>query len=168
MQKTPSLFQSFLPVIVLTILLGVNVFLFDDVIAGPTQVALMAGSLVASLIAIFNGKKWIEITETFLKTINTAMSSIIILLLIGSLAGTWMISGVVPFMIYYGLDILHPSVFLAATLIICSVVSLFTGSSWSTVATVGIALLGVGKTLGFDPALVSGAIISGAYFGDKM
>jgi NhaC family Na+:H+ antiporter len=168
MQKTPSLLQSFIPVIVLTFFLGINVFLFDDVIGGPTQVALMIGSLVASIITIRNGNKWIAIQEAFLKTINTSMSSIMILLLIGSLAGTWMISGVVPFLIYYGLDILHPSIFLCATVIICSVVSLFTGSSWSTIATIGIALLGVGKTLGFDPSLVAGAIISGAYFGDKM
>lgn len=168
MQKTPTLFQSFLPVISLVVLLGVNVFLFDDVIAGPTQVALMFASLVASVISIYNGNKWEKIKSTMLNTINTSMSSVIILLLIGALAGTWMISGVVPFLIYYGLDILHPSIFLCATVIICSVVSLFTGSSWSTIATIGVALLGVGKTLGFDPSLVAGAIISGAYFGDKM
>jgi len=168
MEKKPNLFQSFLPVAVLITLLGINVFTFDDVLGGATQIALMVGATVASIIAIRNGKKWIEIKETFLKTINTSMYSLIVLLLIGSLAGTWMISGVVPFMIYYGLDILHPSIFLCATVIICSVVSLFTGSSWSTIATIGIALLGVGKTLGFDPAIVAGAIISGAYFGDKM
>lgn len=168
MEKKPSLFQSFIPVVILITLLGINVFTFDDVLGGATQTALMIGAIVASLIAIYNGVKWVKIKETFLKTINTSMSSIMILLLIGSLAGTWMISGVVPFMIYYGLDILHPSIFLCATVVICSVVSLFTGSSWSTVATIGIALLGVGKTLGFDPAIVAGAIISGAYFGDKM
>lgn len=168
MEKKPSLFQSFIPVVILITLLGINVFIFDDVLGGATQTALMVGAIVASLIAIYNGVKWVKIKETFLKTINTSMSSIMILLLIGSLAGTWMISGVVPFMIYYGLDILHPSIFLCATVVICSVVSLFTGSSWSTVATIGIALLGVGKTLGFDPAIVAGAIISGAYFGDKM
>lgn len=128
----------------------------------------MFGSLVASIVTIYNGNKWEMIKETMLRTINTSMSSIIILLLIGALAGTWMISGVVPFLIYYGLDILHPSIFLCATVIICSVVSLFTGSSWSTIATIGVALLGVGKTLGFEPSLVAGAIISGAYFGDKM
>lgn len=168
MERKPTLFQSFLPVIVLIVLLVTNVFIFDDVLSGATQVSLMVGATLASLIAIYNGKKWINIKETFLKTINTSMSSVIILLLIGSLAGTWMISGVVPLMIYYGLDILHPSIFLCATVIICSVVSLFTGSSWSTIATIGIALLGVGKTLGFAPELVAGAIISGAYFGDKM
>jgi len=168
MGKKPTLFQSLLPVVILVCLLIINVFTFEDALGGATQIALMIGATAASLIAIYNGKKWIEIKETFLKTINTSMSSIVILLLIGALAGTWMISGVVPFLIYYGLDILHPSIFLCATVVICSVVSLFTGSSWSTIATIGIALLGVGKTLGFDPALVAGAIISGAYFGDKM
>lgn len=168
MKKTPSLLQSFIPIVVLTALLIINVFAFEDALGGATQVSLIFAGLVASMIAIFNGEKWIKIKETFLKTINTSMSSIIILLLIGSLSGTWMISGVVPFMIYYGLDVLHPSIFLFAAVIISAVVSTFTGSSWSTIATIGIALLGIGKTMGIDQNVVAGAIISGAYFGDKM
>ncbi|MGB5988673.1 MAG: Na+/H+ antiporter NhaC [Marinifilaceae bacterium] len=168
MKKTPTLLQSFLPIVVLTSLLIINVFAFEDALGGATQVSLIFAGLVASLIAIINGHKWAKIKETFLNTISNSMSSIIILLLIGSISGTWMISGVVPFMIYYGLDVLHPSVFLFAAVVISAIVSMFTGSSWSTIATVGIALLGIGKTMGIDQNVIAGAIISGAYFGDKM
>ena len=101
-------------------------------------------------------------------SISSAMAALIILLLIGSLAGTWMMSGIVPSMIYYGLDLLNPSIFLVAACIICSIVSLATGSSWSTIATIGIAMLGIGNALGIHQGLTGGAIISGAYFGDKM
>ena len=101
-------------------------------------------------------------------SISSAMGALIILLLIGSLAGTWMLSGIVPAMIYYGLDILSPSIFLFACCIVCAIVSLATGSSWSTIATIGIAMLGIGTALGISEGLIGGAIISGAYFGDKM
>jgi NhaC family Na+:H+ antiporter len=168
MTKTPGLLQSFVPILLLTVLLGLNVTYFDDTLGGSNQIALLLSAMCASLIAIYNGKKWKDLKDSFLKTINSAMSSMIILLLIGSLAGTWMLSGVVPIMIYYGLDILHPTIFLFAAVIISAIVSLFTGSSWSTIATIGIALLGIGKAIGINPSVVAGAIISGAYFGDKM
>lgn len=168
MTKSPTLFQSFIPILILTLLLGLNVSYFDDTLAGSNQIALLLSAMFASIIAIYNGKKWKDLKNNFLKTINSAMSSMIILLLIGSLAGTWMLSGVVPIMIYYGLDILHPSIFLFAAVIISAIVSLFTGSSWSTIATIGIALLGIGKAIDINPSVVAGAIISGAYFGDKM
>ena len=166
--KQPNLFQSFIPIIILIFLLALNVYFFeDDTLAGSNQIALLLASAIAGLIATYLGVKWSVILDRMVKSISSAMPSIIILLLIGALAGTWMISGVVPAMIYYGLKILSPGIFLFATVIICALVSLATGSSWSTVATIGIALLGIGNALGIGQGIVAGAIISGAYFGDK-
>ena len=117
---------------------------------------------------MFNKTKWKNILKTISKNISSTTSAIIILLLIGSLTGTWLISGVVPAMIYYGLQILNPDFFLLASCIICAIVSLASGSSWSTIATIGIALIGIGQVLGISEGLIAGSIISGAYFGDKM
>lgn len=167
--KKPNLFQSFLPLVILIILLSFNVNFFgDDTLAGSNQMALILAAASAAVIAGTIGIKWIKLRKGVVKSIGSAMPSILILFLIGSLAGTWMISGVVPGLIFYGLKILNPKIFLFATVIICALVSVATGSSWSTVATIGIALLGIGKTLGLSDGLVAGAIISGAYFGDKM
>ncbi len=167
--KTPSLFQSFIPLIILIFLLSINVKFFgDDTLAGSNQMALILAAASAAVIAGFLGIKWVKLRKGVVRSIGSAMPSILILFLIGSLAGTWMISGVVPGLIYYGLKILNPKIFLFATVIICALVSLATGSSWSTVATIGIALLGIGRTMGMGDGLVAGAIISGAYFGDKM
>lgn len=168
--KSPSLIQSLIPIIVLVVLLAVNVLMVygDNALSGANQFALLIAGSVAAIIAVFNGFDWDDIIEGITNSISSALSAIIILLLIGSLAGTWLLSGVVPAMIYYGLDILNPTIFLFASCIISSIVSVATGSSWSTVATVGIALLGIGKALGIDDAIIAGAIISGAYFGDKM
>jgi Na+:H+ antiporter, NhaC family len=167
--RTPSMLQSLLPIVVLIILLTLNVKYFrDDTLSGANQIALILAAAVAGVIAVSLGYRWLFIREKVIKGIGTAMPAILILFLIGSLAGTWMISGVVPMLIYYGLEILHPKIFLFAAVVICSLVSVSTGSSWSTVATIGVALLGIGKALGFNEALIAGAIISGAYFGDKM
>jgi NhaC family Na+:H+ antiporter len=167
--KTPSMLQSLLPLIVLIILLGLNVKFFrDDTLSGANQIALILGATVAGIIAVYQGFKWQHLLDRVVHSIGTAMPAMLILFLIGSLAGTWMISGVIPMLIYYGLEILNPKIFLFATVFICSLVSVSTGSSWSTVATMGVALLGIGKTLGFNEAMIAGAIISGAYFGDKM
>jgi NhaC family Na+:H+ antiporter len=168
--KTPSIFQSIIPILVLVGLLAINVLLVygDNALSGANQFALLISGAVAAFIALYNGFKWNDILEGITNSITSALPAIIILLLIGSLAGTWLLSGVVPAMIYYGLDILNPTIFLFASCIISSIVSIATGSSWSTVATVGIALLGIGKALGIDDAIIAGAIISGAYFGDKM
>jgi len=114
------------------------------------------------------GIGWKVLRKGIVKTITSALPSILILLMIGALAGTWLLSGVVPAMIYYGLKIIHPTVFLFTACVVSAIISLATGSSWSTVATLGVAMLGIGVTLGFDEGLVAGAIISGAYFGDKM
>lgn len=167
--RKPNLFESLIPIVVLIFLLGLNVVLWGDAtLDGSNQVALLMSAAFAAIIGVRLGHKWLDIRAQIVKTIGSAMPSILILLLIGALAGTWMISGVVPALIYYGLNILHPSIFLAATLVICSLVSLATGSSWSTVATIGVALLGIGNAMGFSNAITAGAIISGAYFGDKI
>ncbi|MBS0010588.1 MAG: Na+/H+ antiporter NhaC [Bacteroidales bacterium] len=167
--RDPKLIEALIPIIILIILLTFNVRYFgDDTLSGANQIALILSATVAGLIAVRLGHNWKSVRATIVKSIGSAMPSILILFLIGSLAGTWMISGVVPMLIYYGLKILNPTIFLFASVIICAIVSLATGSSWSTVATIGIALLGIGTTLGFNKGLVAGAILSGAYFGDKM
>ncbi len=167
--KEPNLLQGFIPIIFLILFLSLNVIYFgNDTLSGANQIALLLASTIGAVIAIYLGHSWYSVRGIIVKTIGASMPSILILMLIGALAGTWMISGVVPTMIYYGLQILHPKIFLFATVVICSLVSLATGSSWSTVATIGVALLGIGNALGFNPAIVAGAIISGAYFGDKM
>jgi Na+:H+ antiporter, NhaC family len=167
--KSPSLLQSLLPLAFLITFLTLNVKYFgDNTLAGANQIALILASTIAGLIAVNLGHNWLDVRAKVVSSISSAMPSILILFLIGSLAGTWMISGVVPMLIYYGLQILDPKIFLFATVVICSVVSLATGSSWSTVATIGVALLGIGITIGIKEGIVAGAIISGAYFGDKM
>jgi len=167
--KRPTIFQAFIPIIFLIGMLVLNYLYWkDDTLSGANQIALLMAAAIASVISIRLGFNWKSIRANIVKTIGDAMPAILILLLIGSLAGTWMISGVVPALVYYGLEVLHPSIFLFAATFICSLVSLATGSSWSTVATIGVALLGIGKALGFNEAIVAGAIISGAYFGDKM
>lgn len=168
-RRKPSLLESIIPIIFLIILLANNVYLWgDSTLDGSNQIALLAAGALAAAIGIRLGFNWIEMRDQIVKTIDSAMPAIIILLLIGALSGTWLISGVVPALIYYGLDILHPNIFLFAAVIISMVVSLATGSSWSTIATIGVALLGIGDAMGLDKPIVAGAIISGAYFGDKM
>ena len=135
--------------------------------ARPGFLAALAAA-VAALVAQRMRVAWPTLQDGIVKSISSAMSAMLILLLIGSLAGTWLLSGIVPAMIYYGLQILNPTIFLFAATVVCAVVAVATGSSWSTVATVGIALLGIGKALGLSEGLIGGAIVSGAYFGDKM
>ncbi len=169
MQKKPNLLQALIPIAVLITLLVLNVTYFGDhTLDGANQFALILASAVAGIIAITLGVKWSHIRESMVKSISSAMPSILILLMIGALAGTWLLSGVVPTLIYYGLKLFHPKIFLLATVIIAGMVSLATGSSWSTVATVGIALIGIGQALGISEGIIAGAVISGAYFGDKM
>lgn len=168
MKREASLFIALLPILILIALLTLNVLLFEDTLAGSNQLALMIAAAVAGLISVRLGLKWMRIREKIVSTIGSAMPSILILLLIGSLAGTWMISGVVPAMIYYGLDIISPKLFLFTAVVVSAIVSVATGSSWSTIATIGVALLGIGNAIGLSEAVVAGAIISGAYFGDKM
>ncbi len=167
--KRPSLLVSFLPVIFLIVFLTANVLIFKEkTLDGSNQIILLLAASLTSLIAIHFRINWVKISDSILQNIGKAMPAMLILLLIGSLAGTWLISGVVPAMIYYGLKIIHPKVFLVTAIVVCGLVSLATGSSWTTIATIGVALLGIGKTLGIHEGMVAGAIISGAYFGDKM
>ena len=162
-------FFALLPIIVLIILLAYNVFLYgDNSLEGANQLALLFAAATASMVGVKYGSSWKTILNGASKSISSTTPALIILLLIGSLAGTWLLSGIIPAMIYYGLQILNPKIFLFATAIITAIVSLATGSSWSTIATIGIALLGIGQALGFPVGLTGGAIISGAYFGDKM
>ncbi len=167
--RRPTLFMALIPVIFLTSLISINVFIFgDDSLSGSNQIVLILSAAVASVVAIRLGHKWLDLRAGIVKSIGSAMTAILILLMIGSLAGTWLLGGIVPAMIYYGLQILNPTIFLVAACIVSAVVSLATGSSWSTVATLGVALLGIGRALGIPDGVIGGAIISGAYFGDKM
>jgi Na+:H+ antiporter, NhaC family len=168
-KRRPILIEALLPVIFLTLLISINVFVFgDDSLSGSNQIVLILSAAVAAIVAFRLGIKWDKLHKGIVKSIGSAMSAILILLLIGSLAGTWLLSGIVPAMIYYGLQILNPTIFLVAACVVSAIVSLATGSSWSTVATIGVALLGIGRALGMPDGLIGGAIISGAYFGDKM
>ncbi|WP_425639971.1 Na+/H+ antiporter NhaC [Algoriphagus yeomjeoni] len=168
--RSPKVFDALIPLVFLIVLLVLNIQVFGtDGLSGSNQIVLILSSMVAALVAIFRlGYSWETLQDGAIKSISSAMSSILILFLIGALAGTWLLSGIVPAMIYYGLQILSPAIFLVAACIVSAIVSVATGSSWTTVATVGVALLGIGKALGFEEGIIAGAIISGAYFGDKM
>lgn len=164
-----SFFSALLPIIFLITLLSFNVYLYgDDSLGGANQLALLLSAAFAAITGLKSGTSWINILKGVSNSIASTTPAIIILLLIGSLSGTWLISGIIPTMIYYGLQILNPKIFLVAAAIICAIVSLASGSSWSTIATVGIALLGIGNALDISNGLIAGSIISGAYFGDKM
>ncbi len=168
--QEPSVVASLIPIAVLTFMLYTIISIFgSDSMDGANQMALLLASAIAVMISIlFYGGKWQMIEEAMIDNIKMSAAAIIILLLIGALSGTWMVSGVVPTMIYYGLQILNPKIFLVSASIICAVVSLMTGSSWTTIATIGVALIGIGSAQGFSEGWIAGAIISGAYFGDKL
>jgi NhaC family Na+:H+ antiporter len=168
--KTPKVLDALIPLVFLITLLVISIQVFgSDGLSGSSQIVLILSATVAGSIAVFRlGFSWGTLQDGIVKSISSAMSSILILFLIGALAGTWLLSGIVPAMIYYGLLVLSPAIFLFAACIISGIVSAATGSSWTTVATVGVALLGIGKALGFEEGIIAGAIISGAYFGDKM
>lgn len=170
MPKAPKVYDALIPLVFLIVLLIINIRIFGtDGLAGSNQIVLILSATVAGIVAVFKlGYSWETLQEGIVKSISSAMSSILILFLIGALAGTWLLSGIVPAMIYYGLMVLSPVIFLFAACFISAIVSVATGSSWTTVATVGVALLGIGKALGFEEGIIAGAIISGAYFGDKM
>ncbi len=164
-----SLFEALIPVIILVALLAFNVSVFgDDALAGSNQFILLMGGVVAAVVGYFNKVGYEQMLEEVAKNVKSTSGALLILLMVGALAGTWLISGVIPAMIYYGLQILNPSIFLAACLIICALVSIATGSSWTTSATIGIALIGIGNALGISAGMTAGAVISGAYFGDKL
>lgn len=167
--RRPSLWLALVPVVFLIGMLFTNVLAFgDDTLSFSNQLVLLAAGGIAGIIGLAHGHGFASLMDGVVDNIKQAIPALLILLLIGALAGSWMISGIVPAMIYYGMKVLHPDFFLVSATIICAVVSIATGSSWGTIATIGIALLGIGNALGFHEGLVAGAIISGAYFGDKM
>ena len=168
--KIPSPLLSLVPILVLVTLLFVTIRTFgSDALSGGSQVVLLTATAVCCLIAMGYSKvRWKAIELAMINNISGVATALIILLIIGALSGSWMISGVVPTLIYYGMQIIHPSFFLASTCVICAIVSVMTGSSWTTIATIGIALLGIGQAQGFDDGWIAGAIVSGAYFGDKI
>lgn len=164
-KRKATLGEALIPIIFLIVVLAVSLVKLG---ADP-HIPLILGATVAGLVGVFRlGFTWTELEEGVLETIKMAMQAVLILMVVGTLIGTWILSGTVPAMIYWGLDILSPDIFLVATTVICAIVSLATGSSWTTAGTVGIALIGIGQGLGMPAPLVAGAIISGAYFGDKM
>ncbi|MCW5900692.1 MAG: Na+/H+ antiporter NhaC [Flavobacteriales bacterium] len=167
--RPASLWLALLPLLLLVALLVANVAVFGDGgLGGPNQLALLFAAAVALGVGVFQGHRFKGLLEHVVRGISLALGAVLILLLIGALAGTWLIAGIIPAMIHHGMLLLSPAWFLVAACLVCAVVSLATGSSWSTAATVGIALLGIGKALGFHEGLVAGAVISGAYFGDKL
>ena len=168
--STPSWWVSLIPFVVLIAILVVVIKVFGaDALEGGSQVSLlMATGVIVAISMIFYRIPWKEFEEAIVDNVKAVATSIIILLLIGAVAGTWMVSGVVPTMIYYGMKVIFPSVFLFACCGISAVIAVMTGSSWTTIATVGVALVGIGTAQGYEPGWIAGAIISGAYFGDKI
>ena len=167
--RDATLRQALIAVLFLIAMLGSSVYLFgDSSSSGPNQIALVLSAGVAGVIGLTNGHRWTAIEAGISRGISVSMGAVLILLAVGSLIGTWILAGVVPTMIHYGLALLSPSVFYAAACAICAVVALATGSSWTTAGTVGIALVGIATAQGLHLGLAAGAVISGAYFGDKM
>jgi Na+:H+ antiporter, NhaC family len=162
--KTPSLLYSLLPLVVTGLALGWSVFVFDV----EPHVALLLGTITAGLVAYMHGYTWMEIKKGFIDSIHRVIPAIIILLIIGMMIGVWIGSGIVPALIYYGFNIMHPLWFLPIVLLLCSFVSIVTGSSWTTIGTIGLASVGIGHGLGLPAPVVVGAIVSGAFFGDKL
>lgn len=168
-RRPPTVWQALLPVLVLITLLASSVYLFGDGAAGgPNQIALILAAGVGIIVGLGNGYTWKEIERGIVHGISLSMGAVLILLVVGSVIGTWILSGVVPTMIYYGLLILKPVIFYVAACVICAMVALATGSSWTTAGTIGVALIGIAAAQDLNLGLAAGAIISGAYFGDKM
>jgi NhaC family Na+:H+ antiporter len=167
--KKLSLGIALLPILILVVLLSYNVLVYgDDALGGSNQFILLLGAAIAGIVGFYYKVSYKFMIDKVAENLQSVTGALLILLFVGALAGTWLISGIIPAMIYYGLQILHPSIFLPACIIICAIISLATGSSWTTSATVGIALIGIGKVLGIPVGMVAGAVISGAYFGDKL
>ncbi len=167
--RQPSLLQAATPLLFLAVLLALAVYLFaDNSSYGANQIALLLATGVAALVGLRNGMSWLEIQDSLVHGVSLAVVPIFILLAVGALIGSWILSGTVPTLIVYGLKLLHPSFFYPAACLICAIVALAIGSSWTVAGTLGVALIGVGQGLDMSPAITAGAVISGAYFGDKM
>ena len=168
-KPTLSLRLAMLPIVALVLLLSLNVSVYgDDALGGSNQFILLLGGAVAAMVGFGQKISYKQMLQQVAENLKSVTGAILILLFVGALAGTWLVSGIIPAMIYYGLQILNPTFFLAACIIICALISVATGSSWTTSATVGIALIGIGKAMGLPVGMIAGAVISGAYFGDKM
>jgi NhaC family Na+:H+ antiporter len=168
--KELNIWEALIPVIILMGLLAYNIFFAGGEMFGEysNQIILLLGGLVAAVVGMFNKVSFKRMINEVLENFKSIFIPVMILLLVGALAGTWLVSGVIPAMVYYGLQVLSPEIFLPSSIIICAIISIATGSSWTTSATVGIALIGIGSALGINPGMIAGAVISGAYFGDKM
>ena len=167
--KPPSLLDALAAILTLIILLAAAVSLFgSDAISGPVQLALIFSAIVAMLIGLKNGHRWADMGKAAVEGISTAMGAIFILLAVGALIGTWSMSGTVVTLVYYGVSILNPTWYYVACVIICGLVALSIGSSWTVAATLGVSLIAVAGVIGVSPEITAGAVISGAYFGDKM
>jgi len=168
--KELNIWEALIPVVLLMALLAYNIFFKDGEWLGEysNQYILLIGGGMAAIVGLFNKVSIGVMLKEVWENLKSVFVPILILLLVGALAGTWLISGVIPAMVYYGLQVLNPAIFLPASVIIAAIISIATGSSWTTSATVGIALVGIGTALGINPGMIAGAVISGAYFGDKM
>tara|TARA_B110000091_G_scaffold201975_1_gene234077 strand:- start:7382 stop:8851 length:1470 start_codon:yes stop_codon:yes gene_type:complete len=168
--KELNIWEALIPVLILMALLAYNIFVADGVWLGDysNQYILLMGGAVAAIVGFFNKVSISTMIAEVWENWKSVFVPIMILLLVGALAGTWLVSGIIPAMVYYGLQVLSPAIFLPASVVIAAIISIATGSSWTTSATVGIALIGIGSALGISPGMIAGAVISGAYFGDKM
>jgi NhaC family Na+:H+ antiporter len=169
--KELNFFEALIPVIILMGMLAYNIFFVDNQEwfgSYTNQIILLLGGIVSAIVGFFNKVSLGLMLREIWENLRSVFVPIMILFLVGALAGTWLVSGVIPAMVYYGLQVLSPEIFLPASVIIAAVISIATGSSWTTSATVGIALVGIGTALGINPGMIAGAVISGAYFGDKM
>lgn len=169
--KELNLLEALIPVICLMALLVYNIFFVDDQEwfgAYTNQIILLIGGGIAAIVGVFNKVSFNLMGKEIWENLKSVFVPILILFLVGALAGTWLVSGIIPAMVYYGLQVLSPEIFLPASVVIAAIISIATGSSWTTSATVGIALIGIGSALGIPTGMIAGAVISGAYFGDKM
>ena len=167
--REPSLTDALIPLLFMIGLLVTSIVLFGlDAAVGPLQVALFMSAVVAAVVAHKNGHSWEKLGEEIVKGISLAMSAILILLMVGALIGVWNMSGTIATMVYYGVKYIDPSWFYLAAALLCGLVGIVTGSSWTTAATLGVAFIGMATTMGASTAITAGAVISGAYFGDKI
>ena len=167
--KELTIWEALIPVVALVVMLAYNVLVYgDDALSGSNQFVLLLGAAVAALVGLRNKISFDDMIGEVANNVKSTSGAILILLMVGALAGTWLISGIIPAMIYYGMQVLNPTIFLPACVIICSIIATATGSSWTTSATVGIALIGIADALGIPVGMTAGAILSGAYFGDKL
>ena len=167
--RSIRLSEALFPLIALIVMLAINVFYFKDAsLDGSNQFVLLLGGAVAAIVGFVKGVSYEEMMNAVADNLKSTSSALLILLMVGALSGTWLLSGIIPTMIYYGIQLLNPSIFLLVSVLVCALISVATGSSWTTSATVGIALIGVGNAMGIPMGMTAGAILSGAYFGDKM